>query len=194
MGACIAHWAQHRLPLVVTRQPGDIEIDTIAVALSAPQRWSRHRLPLRIARNDVAYFDEFPAAEKLVTLLPDTTRAAWHQLCADLATAGVSTHVYGSYGWQLFTGLDHIRTSSDIDLCLFVANARQADAAASCLQHFSSHGLRLDGEIMFGDGGAVAWREWMAWRTGQVKGILVKTLSCSAVCNANSPQGLALLT
>nr|WP_246294886.1 malonate decarboxylase holo-[acyl-carrier-protein] synthase [Schlegelella koreensis] len=34
---------------------------------------------------------------------------------------------------------------------------------------------RLDGELVFDDGHAVAWREWAAWRAGQSRQMLVKT-------------------
>ena len=39
---------------------------------------------------------------------------------------------------------------------------------------------RLDGELRFPDGAAVAWREWEAWRAGRSRAVLVKRLDgCS---------------
>jgi len=109
-------------------------------------------------------------------------RSAWRDLCAGLHAVGAAPRVYGSYGWQLLTGLDHVRAGSDIDLWLPVADAEHADAVAGRLQRFEADGPRLDGELVFGDGAAVAWREWLAWRVGRVNGLLVKTLDgCSLV-------------
>jgi hypothetical protein len=35
---------------------------------------------------------------------------------------------------------------------------------------------RLDGELLWPDGAAVAWREWAAWRAGQVGALLVRRI------------------
>ncbi|HJW12329.1 MAG TPA: malonate decarboxylase holo-[acyl-carrier-protein] synthase, partial [Albitalea sp.] len=183
---CLAHWAAKRLPLVVTRQAGNARDNAISLGLPAPCRWDRRRLAISVARRDVLYFDEFPLAEKALALVPAPARTAWRGLCSRLKDAGVGARVYGSYGWQLLSGLDHVRTGSDIDLWLSVSDAHQADAAAACLQSFSSESLRLDGELMFGDGTAVAWREWLAWRAGRVKSLLVKAIAGSSL--AHSPD------
>ncbi|HEY8905204.1 MAG TPA: malonate decarboxylase holo-[acyl-carrier-protein] synthase [Rhodoferax sp.] len=190
---CLAYWAEKRLPLVVTRQTCVADEASIAVGLPAPGRWSRRRLALGVARSDVLYFDEFPLAEKTIDLVPTPTRSAWRGLCANLQATGVNARVYGSYGWQWLSGLDHVRTGSDIDLWLSVSDLDQADAAVACLQSFSSEPLRLDGELMFNDGTAVAWREWLAWRSGRVKGLLVKSLAASALVQSPTWQGVAAI-
>ncbi|MGM9489904.1 malonate decarboxylase holo-[acyl-carrier-protein] synthase [Ideonella sp. YS5] len=188
---CLAHWAARRLPLVVTRQVDGGE--AVCLGLPAPSRWSRQRLALSVARRDVLYFDEFPLAEKALGLVPAATRPSWRSLCAHLKAAGIAARVYGSYGWQLMSGFDHVRAGSDIDLWLSVADADQADAAAAHLQSFSSDLLRLDGELLFGDGSGVAWREWLAWRSGSVKGLLVKSLHGSSLVHSPDWQAAPLL-
>ena len=190
--ACLAHWAAKRLPLVVTRQAGFADEDAVALGLSAPGRWDRRRLALTVARSEVLYFDEFAFAEKAIGLVPPPARAAWRGLCNALKSAGLRARVYGSFGWQLMSGLDHLRAGSDIDLWVSVPDADRADAAAALLQSFCGGQLRLDGELMFDDGCAVAWREWLAWRAGRVKGLLVKTLAGSALVHA--PDWQAAMT
>ena len=190
---CLAHWAANRLPLVVTRQTGLAGDDSISLGLPAPCRWSRRRLAISVARHDVLYFDEFPIAEKALGLVPAATRATWRELCTQLKAVGTQARVYGSYGWQLLNGLDHVRAGSDIDLWLSVWDAGQADAAAACLQSFSGEQLRLDGELMFGDGAAVSWREWLAWRAGGVKGLLVKTIDGSSLVHSPDWQAAAAM-
>nr|WP_316643130.1 malonate decarboxylase holo-[acyl-carrier-protein] synthase [uncultured Roseateles sp.] len=190
---CLAHWAAERLPLVVTRQVASAGEDAVALGLPAPGRWSRRRLALSVARSEVLYFDEFPSAEKVCSHLPMAARGAWRALCAGLKAVHANAHVYGSYGWELLSGLDHVRRGSDIDLWLSVADAEQADAVTACLQAFSGGSLRLDGELMFADGSAVAWREWQAWRSGQVKALLVKSLGGSALVRSPAGHGPATL-
>jgi phosphoribosyl-dephospho-CoA transferase len=186
---CLDYWAETRLPLVVTQQCGRADKETIALGLSAPGQWGRRRLALHVDRSDASHFGEFARATEALALLPASTRSAWSVLCSRLMYAGVNARVYGSYGWQLLSGLDHVRTGSDIDLWLSVLDANQADAAAACLQSFESDLLRLDGELVFNDGKAVAWREWLAWRAGRVKGMLVKTLGGSELVSAPDWQG-----
>jgi len=176
---CLAHWAAHRLPLVVTRQRGaDPRPEPlIALGLPAPGRWQRRRMALEVARREVLYFDEFPVANEVTPLLPKAARADWRRLCTLLKAAGLVGRVYGSYGWQQLSGLDHVHRGSDLDVWVAVSHPRQADAAAAMLQAFSCAGPRLDGELAFGDGASVAWREWLAWRGGRARSLLAKTLA-----------------
>jgi phosphoribosyl-dephospho-CoA transferase len=173
---CLGHWATQRLPLVVTRQTASELPHTIALGLPAPARWDRRRITLAVPRSAILYFDAFPRAHDLLGLLAVPARAPWRQLCEQLNSCQVSARVYGSYGWQRLTGLDHVHAESDIDLCIGVSDANQADAVTALLQSFSAPRLRLDGELVFADGAAVAWREWAAWRSGKSAAVLVKRL------------------
>ena len=185
---CLAHWAAHRLPLVVTRQGGADASSAphIAAGLPAPGRWQRRRLALEVARHEVLYFDEFPCAREVTPLVPKAARADWRRLCARMDAAGLVVRVYGSYGWQHLSGLDHIHRDSDIDVWVAVSHPEEADAAAAMLQTFSCAGPRLDGELAFADGASVAWREWLAWRGGRAKSLLTKTLA-----GASLAEGIA---
>ena len=178
---CLAHWASHGLPLVVTRQEPGAASHTIAMGLPAPTRWGRLHLSLRVPRTDVLYFDEFPCADKVTPLLPEAALTAWRQLCARLKACDAVARVYGSYGWQRLSGLDHVRSSSDIDLWVAVSHLEQADAVAAALNDFAPLRPRVDGELVFGGDTAVAWREWRVWRTGRAKALLAKTIAGSSL-------------
>lgn len=184
--ACLNHWAAHDLPLVVTRQRCGIDDagDDVALGLPAPGRWDRRRIALQIPRREVLYFDEFPCVGAVTCLLPKAAREPWRRLRTGLDALGVTARVYGSYGWQKISGLDHVRSGSDIDVWIEVSNADQADAVAALLQGFSSPQLRLDGELAFGERSAAAWREWMAWRAGSTKALLVKTIAGASLARS----------
>lgn len=177
---CLLHWARQGLPLVVAQQGPTLFQASIKLGLPAPTRWGRRRLALSARPEELLFLDEFPWAHKALKLLPAAARAAWAELNRALAGQGLAARVYGSYGWQLLSGLDHVRKDSDIDLWLAVNGPAQADAAAACLQGFEANTLRLDGELVFPDGQACAWREWLAWRQcpqAQGKSLLLKSLS-----------------
>jgi phosphoribosyl-dephospho-CoA transferase len=170
---CLDHWAREHLPLVVTRQPPDD--DQLAVGLAMPARWGRRKLALRVAREHLLYSGGFPAAADIAALLPVSARPAWRALCAELAGLGVSPRVHGSHGWQKLTGLRYLRPSSDIDLHIAVDSEALADRVATLLQ-LDIGGPRIDGELLFPDGAAIAWREWLQLRSGRVREVLVKRL------------------
>ncbi|MET0540146.1 MAG: malonate decarboxylase holo-[acyl-carrier-protein] synthase [Variovorax sp.] len=178
---CLAYWAAHRLPLVVTRQTADTSgCDLVALGLPAPGRWARRRLAVHVPRAAVAGFEEFPALVEVAGLLPLSGRVAG-DLQAGLASCFATARVYGSYGWQALSGLDHVRPGSDLDLWIAVRGANHADDVAHHLGRFASSRLRLDGELMFADGTAVAWREWSTWRSGGTRAVMVKGLTGAAL-------------
>ena len=173
--ACLTLWAARGLPLVVTRQPPSHD-DTLATGLPAPSRFRRRRLAVAVAPRDVLFLDEFPHADAVTRLLPRGLATAWRSLAAALATNDCAARVYGGYGWQALTRLAYVHAQSDLDLLLPVSSNAQADEVAHTLASAPWAGPRLDGELLFADGAAVAWREWREHRQGRVAQVLVKRL------------------
>jgi phosphoribosyl-dephospho-CoA transferase len=190
--ACLAHWAAMCLPLVVTQQRAGLPDGVVVLGLAAPIRWQRRKFVLQVQRRHLRHSCEFPAASAVATLLLPATRHDWLGLCEKLAYLGSTARVYGSHGWQHLTGFDYLHVASDIDLHLAVSGPAMADAIAGVLDSVVFGGPRLDGELVFTDGAAVAWREWLQWRRGNVDCILVKRLSGPAL--ENSDGWLALKT
>ena len=179
--ACIAHWVARRLPLVVTQQRDGVPDDQIALGLPTPLQWQRRRLALQVPLCGVGYFDEFPRAPEVTGLLPPRARGAWHTLLTALAAIGVVPRIYGSFGWQRLTRLAYLHANSDLDLRLPVADAAMADAIVAALHASALATPRLDGEIVFPDDSAVAWREWRLWRERRADRVLVKRLRGAAM-------------
>lgn len=174
---CLAHWASHQLPLVVTRQPvHSASNGSIALGLPSPARWGRRRLALQVPRVAVHCLDEFPRLAAVQELLPSSARDAVRELAGRLDACHATARVFGSYGWQAISGLDHVRTDSDLDLSVTARGAEHADSAVRALESFDAIRPRLDGELIFGDAAAVAWREWREWRTGRSRAVMVKRL------------------
>ena len=169
--AVLAAWRRDDLPLVVARQDG-VAPGRVRLGLPAPATHARRRVTLAVARAHLRAAGEFPAARRIGALLASAQGPAWRALVDDLANA----RVYGSYGWECLTGLPYVHARSDIDLLLPVDDPHAADAVAARLERASPDLPRLDGELVFADGRAVAWREWRQWRGARVGELLVKRL------------------
>lgn len=190
--SCLRHWAEKALPLVVTRQPAARPAPgaPIALGLSAPSRWGRRLLALQAVPGHIAWFDEFPSLAQAMAVLPAADRSRLRGLEASLRQLSVGTHVFGSAGWQCLTRLTYLHDRSDLDLWLGVQGPEQADLVAQLLQQCDT-GLRIDGELVFTDGSAVAWREWAAWRAGLCRQMLVKRLDGASLASTSPPGASA---
>ena len=182
--ACLQHWAHRALPLVVTRQRsahlhGD---EPVSLGLASPACWGRRPVSLRVPCRGISWLSEFPLLRTTIGTCPREAQAPLRELDATLAAIGVRARAYGSMGWQQLTGEDYVHARSDLDLWLAVDSVAQADAAVAALQACATP-TRLDGELMFPDGAAVAWREWAAWRAGRCSQVLVKRLDGSALAS-----------
>lgn len=185
---CLEHWLDQRLPLVVGRQ--ELGRAELSLGLPAPVRWEKRRLSLSAERDCVLYQDRFPRALDVRTLLSPRLRESWIELCGLLSGFAANPRVHGSYGWQRITRLEYVTRRSDLDLHLSVFDADIADRVARCLDEFRWDGPRIDGELVFPDGSAVAWREWLQWRRGKTGEVLVKRLY--GVALKSDAQWLAL--
>lgn len=171
--AILAHWRTQRLPLVVCRQRFESLADQVCLGLPAPQQWSRRRLALSVNLSAISDCSVFPS------LLQVAQANHWGQGALELSEAlvaqGVQTHVYGSHGWQLLTGLPYLHATSDLDLSLRVSNFEAASQVAQLLEA-TPLPMRMDGEIVFSGGQAIAWRELHKLLAGQTAQVMVKDL------------------
>lgn len=169
---CLTHWRENRLPLVVTRQERGCNL--LALGLSAPLAWGRQKIPLKVPPGTVLYHDSFPSAPAIAGRLPAVLRPSWQHLTDSMTSMGIHARVHGSYGWQTLTGHRYLTSASDIDLLLPVRSIEAADVLTERLACFDWCGPRIDGELIFPEGEAVAWREWLRMRSGAVHRIMVK--------------------
>jgi phosphoribosyl-dephospho-CoA transferase len=167
----LAHWHRNELPLVVCRQRVDIETDQLCLGLPAPLQWSRRRLALTVGVDQVATIGDFPSLRQVAQVSPWGPAAL--ELDRALRTQGVTAQVYGSHGWQLLTHMSYLHDASDIDVTVDVPDFETACRVAALLAAFES-GPRLDGEIVFPGGQAIAWRELQRLLTGHTAQVLLK--------------------
>lgn len=168
----LQHWHSHQLPLVVCRQREHTTLATISVGLPAPTVWGRRKLALELYPHDVARVGVFPALGPLTRQhFPGSDLEAFLSHLQDL---NVPVQVYGSFGWQWLTGMVYVHPMSDLDIRAEVTDNATARAVARALDALTLP-VRVDGELAFADGSAIAWREYLQWTDGRVDRVLVKS-------------------
>lgn len=171
--AILVHWRTHRLPLVVCRQRPQTPPDQLCAGLPAPKQWSWRRLALTVSVDHLRKCEEFPLLFQVAQA--HQWGAAALELSAALAALGVQAHVYGSHGWQWLTGLAYLHAASDLDLSVAV---NSLEVASQVVKQLAGTALdcHIDGEIVFPQGQAIAWRELQQLLQGQTSQVLVKDL------------------
>lgn len=166
-GAAIAAldgWRDGGWPAVVRRAEADLAPGEVAIGFALPPR-PEDGAKLRVAcRVDLGDVQRRTRALPLVGAL-DAVPAAWRKGLAALerqaADAGLGLAVYGSVALEALTGMPYVTAQSDIDLLLRPLNRKQLMTGLDLLALHAAT-LPLDGEIVFPDGRAVAWKELRA--------------------------------
>lgn len=173
-------WVGCGRPLVVTRQ---VHAGSISLGLALPPGHATRRLACTLDRDAVMRHRGPLAIREVTHILPGDDARALRRFEAALAACGLSAGVYGSTAWACVSGLPYRHDGSDIDV---VCDVAASSALEACLAAFASAARelrsRLDGEIRFADGRAVAWRELAQARSAS-----------SGVVLARDERGAALL-
>ena len=197
----IREWLHAARPLIVRQQPGPLSAtaERLAAGLPLPPSQGKRRIALTINAREINRVAPPPALESVIASLPATWKAPTSRLCRAGAEIGVEFQVFGSAAWQAITSLPYVTATSDLDLLWRPATRSQLDEGVRLVQTWEREaGVRADGEIVFGQDFAVAWREWL--RRDEQKHVLVKqTLGPSlkasgdllALLDAPSPESVS---
>lgn len=165
--AALDAWRDGGWPAVVRRAEAELPPNEVAIGFALPPRRAENGMDQKLrvgCRVDLADVKRRTRALPLVGAL-DAVPAAWHERLAALereaAGAGIALAVYGSVALQALTGQHYLRPGSDIDLLLRPLSRAQLVAGLALLARHAA-ALPLDGEVVFADGRAVAWKELRA--------------------------------
>jgi len=162
--ASLDTWREAGWPAVVRRAESALAASEVAIGFAMPPRpgdGGKLRLACRVELSDIG---RRTSALPLVGAL-DAVPIAWREALARLeqeaAGAGLGLAVYGSVALEALTGQHYLRPGSDIDLLLRPLSRAQLMAGLELLAAHAEN-LPLDGEVVFPDGRAVAWKELRA--------------------------------
>ena len=153
--------------------------------MALPPVQGKRRIALSVAAHAIArYTPPLRLADALAH-----APAAWQPALAELVSAAtkldLELRVFGSLAWQALSGLQYLTPQSDIDLLWHPqSNAQLQQGIALLVRWEQDHGLRADGEVLFGSNNAVSWREWATLKSGKDQRVLVKRASSAELVAA----------
>jgi phosphoribosyl-dephospho-CoA transferase len=190
--AQVAAWLAADRPLVVARQPcGTSLTDSISVGLALPPAQGKRRIALSVAAKDIVRYTPPLLLADALTHAPARWRPALAQLDAAAKEIDIELRVFGSLAWQALSGLPYLTPQSDIDLLWHPQSNGQLQQGIDLLARWEqSSGLRADGEVLFGEGSAVSWREWAQLESGSDRRVLVKRVGSAELVDVDELQGM----
>jgi len=171
----VRNWLAAARPFIVRQQTdGDpAAADRVAAGLPLPPSQGKRRIALTIHLREINRVARPPALAAAIPCLPVQWRSPLSKLCRAGESLGIDFRVFGAVAWQALTNLPYLTPTSDIDLLWRPADRLQLERGVALLQQSQcTNGLQTDGEIVFGDDLAVAWREWL--RRDRQRCVLVK--------------------
>jgi phosphoribosyl-dephospho-CoA transferase len=175
--ATLVRWQQEDWPLVLRRREADTPQDELCLGLALPPdgNGDKLRMPLRAQLADIQRIEEPLTLRQALAHMPSGWSGPLRAFAGDCLHSGIALKLYGSWAWQILTRQSYVTANSDIDLLFTPRNAPEfARGMALLAQHAAR--LPLDGEVIFPDGRAVAWKEcWQALQADSLARVLVKT-------------------
>lgn len=157
--AWIESWIARGGPLVVTRQNSADET-SVALGVVVPAALGSGRIACTIEAAAIARQRGPVTVDEAATVLPTADAGALRRFAAVIADAASQLGVYGSTAWQFLTAEIYRHAHSDLDIICDVASSK---GFVACLAAFADAAIhfpsRIDGEVRFTGGRAVAWRE-----------------------------------
>lgn len=157
----VAMWCQADWPAIVRRADADLLPDELSIGIAMPPRATdgyKARIGLRVLRCDVKEVLPPLAIAQINETAPGSWRPFLSALDKEAAGYGLTIRVYGSVALQALTRQPYLTSASDIDALLRPMSGAQLHRCLDLLNSYACN-LPLDGEIVFPNGQAVAWKE-----------------------------------
>lgn len=151
-------WVAQGRPLVAARQSDGS--GKVALGLALPVDHATRRLACSVDHADVVRSRNPLTVDEAAHVLPAHDAEALRRFADAVAGHALQVGVYGSTAWEAMSGLRYRHEASDVDVVCDVASS---SGLSACLAAFKDgtrdFRARLDGEVRFAGGRAIAWRE-----------------------------------
>lgn len=154
-------WVMQKSPCVVARQTNPTpNYLNIAWCNGMDKKVSRHSCLIPI-QSIVSHSVPLPLINIAQYFVTEVTSLI--KMIRKLEQLNFKPCIYGSFSWQILTQKNYIHDNSDLDVLLHVATHNQLGYILTLLDDLAMiSGRRVDGELIFPDSCAVAWREWFS--------------------------------
>lgn len=172
-------WAAHRWPLVVRRASPGEGADRIPLGMPLPPSAGKRRIAVVVDAEALAATSDPPPFAVTIDAAPPVWRPVLHALHALGGRCGAPGGVFGSLAWQTLTGLPYLSATSDLDVLFSLPSAERVATLLDGLSAVDADApMRIDGELLRGDGAGVNWRELHAG----LPEVAVKTAADVVLC------------
>jgi phosphoribosyl-dephospho-CoA transferase len=157
----IEMWRQADWPAIVRRADADLLPDQLSIGIAMPPRpidGCKTRIGLCVPRSDVRKVYPPLSIAQINEATPESWRPFLTALDREACGQGLAIRVYGSVALQALTQQPYLTATSDVDVLLRPMTGTQLHRGLDLLNSYASS-LPLDGEIVFPNGQAVAWKE-----------------------------------
>jgi len=166
-------WLAQGRPLVVARQPGSG--NGLVLGLALPVEYATRRVACTVEPGEVLRHRNPLTVDEAAHVLPAHDAQALRRFAAALAGNALQVGVYGSTAWECVSGMRYRHEGSDVDVVCDVASSAGLNACLAAFERGTrDFRARLDGEIRFAGGRAVAWRELAEACAGTAGVVLAK--------------------
>lgn len=172
--AALERWQREDWPAIVRRRDADAPSSVVSAGVALPperETGIKPRIALRLDASHIARHSPPLSIAQIASAAPTHWRPALERLADDAHELELSA--YGSLALQSITRLPYLTPTSDIDL-LFAPSTRTQLGTGINLLTSACAQLPLDGEVVFPNGDAVAWKEWRDAVAGGAR-VLVKS-------------------
>jgi phosphoribosyl-dephospho-CoA transferase len=162
--SALDRWRDGGWPAVVRRTEAGMLPGEVAIGFPLPPRpedGSKLKFGCAVEMSDIGRRTRALPLVGALDAVPAQWREGLEALERQAADAGVSLSVYGSVALAALTGQYYLTPLSDIDVLLQPQTRRQLMIGLDLLSWHAGI-LPLDGEVVFPDGRAVAWKELRA--------------------------------
>lgn len=162
--SALDRWRDGGWPAVVRRTEAGMLPGEVAIGFPLPPRpedGGKLKFGCAVEMSDIGRRTRALPLVGALDAVPTQWREGLEALERQAADAGVSLSVYGSVALAALTGQYYLTPLSDIDVLLQPQTRRQLMIGLDLLSWHAGI-LPLDGEVVFPDGRAVAWKELRA--------------------------------
>jgi len=151
----VSGWVERGWPLVIRRPDCAAPSDLIALGIPLPPSHGKQRIAVSLPATAITDLEPPPRLAEAAAAAPD----GWRATIARLLGIAEDTRTFGSLAWEHLTGMTYLSPTSDIDV-LWTSDSIARLKEIKVIDDGAP--MRIDGEIVAADGGAVQWRELLS--------------------------------